>query len=208
MAANGWRAWLWRRHIAWRIVANYAVGALFVALAMAALRFAPSKPVGPNHPGLTPFIALLLPRHLAPDVRGLRAGFACGAFCTACFSWPACRAGPRRPGRPHELDRKSQVATKAAVQVFGHALKVAYFGQMLAGGEEVAPAAAGRGDRARDGRHQLSRRVLDTISDAQFRVWSRRLIAVIATFYLIQGVVLQFGEPLAALAASLVAPAS
>jgi uncharacterized membrane protein YfcA len=100
-----------------------------------------------------------------------------------------------------ELDRKSQVATKAAVQVFGHALKVIYFAQLLTAGEHIAPALlVGAIVLAVIGT-QLSRRVLDAISDDLFRVWSRRLIAAIATFYLIQGFALQFAEPIAALAA-------
>ena len=37
---------------------------------------------------------------------------------------------------------------------------------------------------------QLSRKVLDAISDAQFRSWTRALIAVIATFYLVHGTLL------------------
>jgi uncharacterized protein len=202
MAANGWRAWLWRRHIAWRIVVNYAVGALVVALVMAAVRFAPSKPLALIILGLTPFVTLLLPERFAPDVRRFGAGFACGAFCTA-LQFVAGVSGPVLDALVvrTELDRKAQVATKSAVQVFGHALKVVYFAQLLAAGEEVAPTLlVGAIVLAVIGT-QLSRRVLDAISDAQFRVWSRRLIAAIATFYLIQGFTLQFAEPLAALAA-------
>src|SRR5262245_38961447 len=33
LASNGWRAWLWRHHIQWRIAALYAVGAGAAALA-------------------------------------------------------------------------------------------------------------------------------------------------------------------------------
>jgi len=40
------------------------------------------------------------------------------------------------------LDRRQLVATKAAIQGLGHFLKVAYFGQLLAGSTDtVAPAA-------------------------------------------------------------------
>ena len=51
---------------------------------------------------------------------------------------------------------------------------------------------------------QLSRPVLDLISDAQFRSWSRNLIMAIASFYLVYGLVLRFagGAAQAASAAS------
>src|SRR5262245_6824294 len=65
MASNGWRAWLWRAHIHWRIAARYAAGAVVVALALAFLRFAPSKPVALIVLGLMPLIALCLPDRLA-----------------------------------------------------------------------------------------------------------------------------------------------
>jgi hypothetical protein len=37
---------------------------------------------------------------------------------------------------------------------------------------------------------QISRLVLDLISEAQFRTWSRYVIGAVSTIYLIQGVVL------------------
>jgi len=89
------------------------------------------------------------------------------------------------------LDRKQMVATKAAVQVLGHLLKIAYFGLAItAGGAEVAPMAMLLAVVLAVVGTQLSRRALDAISDAQFRIWTRRLIVAIATFYLAQGIYL------------------
>src|SRR5262245_47266837 len=205
LASNGARAFLWRAHIAWRIVAYYTAGALVVALAVAIVQLVPSKPIAFIILGLMPAVALLLPDRLAPDVGRFGGGFACGAVCTSLVLMAGV-SGPIFDALfvRSNLDRKRQVATKAAVQALGHILKIVYFGQMLAaGGEHVAPAMLiAAVALATVGTH-LSRRVLDAMSDAQFRVWSRRIIVALAAVYLIQGLALQFGESLAALAATL-----
>ena len=41
---------------------------------------------------------------------------------------------------------------------------------------------------------QLSRSVLDAISDAQFRSWTRGLIVTIASIYLVHGIALLVSE--------------
>jgi hypothetical protein len=143
-----------------------------------------------------PFVGLLLPQRLAPDVTRPRHGFVCGAFCTV----PLLLAGVSGPILDvcfvrSSLDRKQLIATKAAVQLLGHLLKVAYFAQLISAADAaVAPAAlilvvvmAFIGTR-------LSQRALEAMSDAQFRRWSSALIAVIATVYLIQGLYLLFAD--------------
>ena len=189
MASNGWRAWLWRSHIQWRIVGHYAVGSIVTALALAAVRFVPSTALALIMLGLLPFVGLLLPERLAPDITRRGQAFAIAAVCTTLMLLAGV-AGPFldtcfvRSG----LDRKQLVATKAATQLLGHLLKVAYFGQVAAlAGAEVAPAALILAVVLAPLGTQLARRVLEAISDTQFRRWSRGLIAVIATVYLIQG---------------------
>ena len=87
------------------------------------------------------------------------------------------------------LDRRGIVSTKAAVQTLGHALKLVYFGTALAviGGDALSPmillvrvvlAIVGT---------QVSRRVLDRMSDTQFRRWSRAIIMALSVVYLGQG---------------------
>jgi uncharacterized protein len=196
MASNGWRAWLWRAHIRWEVMARYAAGAVVVALALAALRLTPSTSAALIVLGLMPLIGLCLPGRLAPDIGRGGHAFACGAVCTvlqllAGVSGPVFDVFFVRSA----FDRKEVVATKAAIQVFGHFLKVAYFGPLLvASGETVAPVAIILAVALALVGTQLSRRVLDAISDAQFRNWSRRLVAVIAAVYLMQGLFLVVAE--------------
>ncbi|XKH39275.1 hypothetical protein ACIU1J_29100 [Azospirillum doebereinerae] len=90
------------------------------------------------------------------------------------------------------MTRQSVVATKATTQVFGHAIKVAYFAPMVADApDETVEAAiilisivmALLGTN-------LSRQALDRMSDTQFRLWSRYLVMGTASVYLSQGLFL------------------
>jgi uncharacterized membrane protein YfcA len=187
-----WRAWLWRSHIAWRIAAYYALGAINAALGFAAIAVVPDKATALIILGLLPVVGLMLPRRLTPDISHPVHGFGCGVVCTA-LQFMAGVSGPVLDVYfvRSNLDRRQLVATKAAIQGLGHFLKVAYFGQLLvAGTDTVAPAAIVLAVALALVGTQLSRRALDAISDIQFRLWTRRLIAAIAAVYLIQGVVL------------------
>jgi uncharacterized protein len=196
MASNGSRAWMWREHIAWPVAAYYAAGAVAATLAFAALGLLPGKPVALIILALTSLVGLLVPGRFAPDVRRPWHGFGCGALCTvlqlvAGVSGPILDVFFVRS----DLGRKDMVATKAAIQVLGHFLKVACFGQVLvSAGHELPPAAAVLAMALALVGTQASRRVLEAISDAQFRRWTRALIAAIATICLIQGLILQFGD--------------
>jgi uncharacterized protein len=91
-----------------------------------------------------------------------------------------------------DLGRKEIVATKAAIQTLGHFVKLAYFGhQLVVGGDTVSLMAALLAIAAALLGTQLSRCLLDAVSDANFRIWTRRLIAAVATACLVQGLILR-----------------
>ena len=189
--ANGWRAFIWRGEIAWRIVAWYAVGALVAAIGFALVQLTPSKPAVLIAVGLVSLGGLWVPSRYAPDITKNAHGFAVGAICTALhlvagISGPILDVSFVRS----DLDRRQTVATKAAVQAIGHLLKVVYFGHVLAGGSDVAPTAIALSVALAVVGTQLSRRVLDAISDTQFRRWSRAIIVGVASICLMQGFVL------------------
>jgi uncharacterized protein len=189
LTSNLWRAWLWRNHIQWRITGYFAMGAVNAALGFALIAAVPAKSVALIILGLMPFVGLLLPRSVTPDITRPVHGFGCGILCTSL----QLMAGVSGPVFDvyfirSNLDRKQMVATKATIQALGHSLKVAYFGQILASGTDtVAPATIALAIALAVIGTQLSRYALDAISDAQFRTWTRRLITVIAAIYLIQG---------------------
>ncbi len=196
MASNGWRAWLWRAHIQWPIVAWYGGGAAIATLIFCAARVAPKKPFTLVALGLLSLAGLLMPSRFAPNILRRGDAIGCGALCTS-LQLIAGVSGPIFDVFfvKSEMGRKEVVATKAAIQTLGHFLKVAYFGQLLtAGGSEVAPLALAIAVVMAMSGTQLSRTVLDAISDAQFRRWTRSLVAAIASFYLAHGVALLLAD--------------
>ncbi|WP_065756881.1 TSUP family transporter [Bradyrhizobium paxllaeri] len=191
MAANGWRAWQWRSHIDWRIVTHYVGGAVVAAAVVGAMALAVSKAVALIIVGVSPLLGLLLPGQLAPDIGKPSHGHACGALCTllqllAGVSGPILDVFFVRS----QLDNRQQIATKAAVQLLGHFLKAVYFGHLLGGGETVSLLAVLSAIPLAIAGTFLSRFVLESISETQFRTWSRYVIGAVSTVYLIQGVVL------------------
>jgi hypothetical protein len=139
--------------------------------------------------GSTPFLALALPARARLDVTRPLQGVACGVVCMALqlvagVSGPILDAFFVQSG----MDRRGIVATKATVQTLGHALKIAYFGALLAleGGELSPIVALGAVALAFTGTH-VSRGVLERMTDRQFIRWSRTLIVVVAIAYLWQG---------------------
>lgn len=196
MASNGCRAWIWREHIRWEIAIRFAAGSLLAVVAFAILAVRPTKAQALLILGLTPFVGLSLPARARMNVVRPGHGALCGSLSTglqllAGVSGPILDVFFVHSG----LDRRSIVATKAAVQTLGHALKVVYFGVLVsADGGALAPVAmASAAALALVGTH-ASRGVLDKMSDAAFLKWSRRLIVAIAIAYCFQAAVLLLRE--------------
>jgi uncharacterized protein len=189
MASNGWRALLWRRYIEPRIFLEFAAGAL-AALALAALvRFIPEKSTAYIVLGLTPFLAALIPAALRPNVDRRGHGFLCGLVCVS-LQLTAGVAGPILDVFfvRAALDRRGIVATKAVTQTFAHALKLVYFGGLIGlGGESVPAALVAVSVLVAMLGTTLSRRVLEGLSEAQFRNWTQRLVLVLGLAYIAQG---------------------
>ena len=190
MTSNGWRAWLWRAHIEWRIVGRFAAGSVLAALAFAAVAIVPGKGLALIILGLTPFLALALPEHARLNVAKPAHAVAGGAVCMALqllagVSGPILDVFFVQSG----LDRRGIVSTKAAVQTLGHGLKLVYFGTALAviGGDDLSPMILALAVALAVVGTQSSRKVLDKMSDAQFRRWSRWIIMALSVVYLGQG---------------------
>lgn len=190
MTSNGWRAWLWRAHIDWRIVGWFAAGALLAAAVFALIAVVPAKGLAMLILGLTPFLALALPPHLRLNVAKPPHAVAAGSVCMALqlvagVSGPILDVFFVQAG----LDRRGIVSTKAAVQTLGHGVKLVYFGTALAilGEGELSPYILALAVVLAVVGTQSSRAVLDRMSDAQFRRWSRAIIMVLSVVYLGQG---------------------
>jgi uncharacterized membrane protein YfcA len=191
IAANGWRSWLWRRHINWGVVLQFGLGSGFSLLVFSSLTFVPSKSLVLMAVGLTPFIALALPQRVAPNIEARGQAFAAGVIggtlqLVSGVTGPILDIFYVRTG----MTRQVNVSTKAAAQVLGHLTKVVYFGALVAnpGGRDweqwaVMAFAAGFAVVGTT----LSKGFLNRMSDKQFYHWTRRVILALGTVYVAQG---------------------
>ena len=189
LASNGWRAWLWRAHIRWRGVGFYLIGSIAPVAFFLTISFAASKPLVLLSLGLMPVLVWLLPHGIKPNAENMRDGITCGVVCST-LQLMAGVSGPILDsfftGSP--MDRKSLVATKGAIQTFGHLLKIFYFGRFVTlGGDGIPPLALVAAVLLAVTGTTLSKRLLEKMSDVQFRAWTQRLILAVAAVYTCQG---------------------
>ena len=190
LAANGGRALMLRREIDWRVFRGIGLGSLAALALFAALQLVVDKAVALVAMGLTPFLGLALPEKLHLNVERRGHSFACGVVCTVI----ALMAGVSGPILDiffvrSKMSRHKVVATKAASQSFGHLLKIVYFGGIVsAAGATVEPVTAAIAVVLAFVGTSLSRQVLERISDAVFRKWTRWTVMSIGSVYLATGV--------------------
>lgn len=192
LASNGWRAFLWRSHIDWRVFRGYLWGSLAVLALFVVFRFVVSKPWVLITMGLTPFVALLLPESLHLNVERRGHSSLCGAICAA-LSLTAGVSGPILDTFfvRSKMSRHAVVATKASTQSLSHTLKIGYFGGVLAlGGGGVPPWVGIMMVAFSVVGTSLSTRVLERMTDNSFRTWTRRVVMTIGVAYLLSGVLL------------------
>jgi uncharacterized membrane protein YfcA len=189
-SANGWRAGMLRREIDWRIFRGYAIGAILALALFAVLRIVVSKPVALIAMGLTPFVALVLPERLHLNVERPGQAFVCGFLCSA-ISLTAGISGPILDifFVRSKMTRHKVVATKASTQSLSHVLKIIYFGGVLAvEGGTVEPWLAVTMVVLAVVGTSLSRQVLERITVASFRLWTRWTVMTLGSIYLASGV--------------------
>ncbi len=188
LAANGWRAWLWRAHIDKQIFLGYVAGALVALLAFALVQFVVSKPAAYIVLGLTPFVGLMLPESLHLNVERRGHSLVCGLVCTA-LQLAAGVSGPILDVFfvRSKMTRQQIVATKATTQSCGHLLKIVYFGGIVSTNTNVDPWLAASMIALAFGGTTLSRGVLDRINDKDFRNWTKWTVLTLGFFYLVNG---------------------
>jgi uncharacterized membrane protein YfcA len=195
-ASNGWRAWLWRRDVNWRVFRGNAYGSIVVLVVFAVVQLSVSKPIAYFILGATPFVSFFLPADQKLNVDRRGHSFLCGLICMS-LSLLAGVSGPLLDVffLHSKMDRKGVVATKAISQALGHVLKIVYFGALLATAHGTIEwwQALAAVLLAMSGT-SLSRKVLEGMSDAAFRKWTRGTVLVIGTFYLLNAVWLMVGR--------------
>jgi hypothetical protein len=87
------------------------------------------------------------------------------------------------------MSRHAVIATKAITQSWSHVMKIVYFGGLLAvAGNDVPAWVAAAMVLLAFGGTSLSRQVLERISDAAFRNWTRWTVMTLGAVYLVSGV--------------------
>ncbi len=189
MGANGWRALLWRHLAQWHLIWRFVIGATAAFFVMRLVAFIPDKALLYIGLGLLPFAAEALPEKYYPDITKPFGPYLCGGFIMV-LQLIAGAAGHildmffQRSG----LDRRAIVATKAVCQTIAHLFRVIYFGSLANAFSVAIPwwaivaalALAFLGTT-------LASYVLDRMTDADFRAWSRRIVFGVAISFLLRG---------------------
>jgi uncharacterized membrane protein YfcA len=188
MASNGWRAFLWRSHIRWRAVAVYLIGCAVALAVWSIARYVPDKPVALLLLGVTPFMARLTPADLKPDPDSIWQGTLYGSICMGLMLMTGV-SGPLLDTffLGGKFDRRAIVATKATCQVASHFTKLIYFGGIIDQAATLDPVLAGIAIAASMTGTSLARRILEAMTDLQFRTWATRLITGVAGYYILYG---------------------
>ncbi|WP_366658449.1 TSUP family transporter [Fodinicurvata sp. EGI_FJ10296] len=190
MAANGWRAFLWRRYIDFGIVGRFTIGIVASFAVFSLIRLVPDERTVFIFLGLSPFVTRLIPTRLMIQVDRPWGGQICGFICTA-FQYLAGVAGPLLDlfFVRTTMDRRTVVATKGACQTLSHLAKLGYFVSLIdAAGEVLTPFIVVVAVASSMVGTTASRVVLDRISDAQFRQWTGRIVMAIGAVFLVRGI--------------------
>ena len=188
MASNGWRAFLWRAHIRWRPVAVYLIGCALALTLWSITRYVPDKPIALLLLGVTPFMARLMPKGVKPNPDSVWQGAFYGWVCMSLMLMTGV-SGPLMDTffLGGKFDRRQVVATKATCQVASHFTKLIYFGGIIDQAATLDPVLAAVAIAASMLGTTLARRILEAMSDAQFRTWANRLITTVAGYYILYG---------------------
>ncbi len=187
--SGAWRGFLWRKHIDWPLTIRYIAGSAAGYGLMMLVMFVPPKPMIYLGLGLAPILGDMVPKRFAPDIT--RRGMAALAGFIIMVLQIAVGAAANLLDmffQASHLDRKTIVATKAVTQLFSQVMRFVYFGALALEAGDHAPIwvfaiyvmLTFAGGSAAAG-------VLNRISDASFRKWTRTLIYALSMAYVARG---------------------
>lgn len=194
LIANGSRAFFSRAYIDWRVLGIMTMGLLTAAAILFIVRYTPDLATVCITIGLLPILLWIPQSWLALDASKPHHAFICG-FLGGGINLAVGVAGPtidmffiRTP-----MDRRTIIATKAAAQVVNHAGKIIFYWNatmVLAPAEwAVVALAAPFAIIGTSAGHW----VLQRLTDANFKRWTRLIVTAIGTFYLVRGILLVLG---------------
>jgi uncharacterized membrane protein YfcA len=188
MVANGSRAWFSREYVDYRILRILCLGLALSAVALLFLNYKPNIIVVSIAIGLMPVLVWLPVQRLHLDASRPSHALVCGLIAGALtvgvgVSGPTIDIFFIRT----MMDRRTVIATKAATQLVSHATKVVFYwnaASLLPAADWLAIALAAPiailGTRAGNA-------ILQRLTDANFRAWTRWIVTVIGVVYLVRG---------------------
>lgn len=201
MISNGSRAFFLRSYIDWRIIARYAIGIGGALLVISLIQWRPTQPMVFILLGFTAFLVWIPKSWVTIDASRPIQAELCG-FLVQTLNTLAGVAGPLLDlfFVKTLLPRQTVVATKAATQVMAHAVKIAFWGvpllQMFATSATPAQTAfpplwvlAAAIPLSLLGTW-AGGKVLDRMTDANFRTWTKYIVTATGAVYLYQGATL------------------
>ncbi|HEY8576129.1 MAG TPA: TSUP family transporter [Devosia sp.] len=187
--ANGSRAFFSRAFIDWRILGFICLGLLAAGVILYLVRYSPDLVVVCLAIGVMPILVWIPKDWLALDASKPHHAFVCGLLggglnLAVGVSGPTVDIFFIRTS----MDRRTVIATKAATQVISHASKVVFYwgaattltpfewaAIALAAPFAIAGTSAGHW-------------ILQRLTDADFRRWTRWVVTGIGIFYLLRGI--------------------
>ncbi|MBH0237116.1 TSUP family transporter [Methylobrevis albus] len=193
-AANGSRAVMSRRYADWHILGFAISGLAGATLLLLVVDYTPDVRLVSIVVGLMPILVWIPAHWFTLDASRPPQAVVCG-FIGGALTLTVGVAGPTVDVFfiRTQLDRRTVIATKAALQVISHGVKVAFYwrsasvlGMTEAGAIALSLPFAIAGTAA-------GHAILQRITDANFRRWVRWVVTVIGAIYLTRGLMLTFG---------------
>lgn len=191
LTSNGSRAWLSRRFIVWRIVMLMTLGVLIAAGLLLLFSYSPNAATVSLFIGLMPILVWIPKRWFHLDANRVSHALGCG-IAAGSLTIAAGVSGPLIDifFVRSQMDRRQVVATKAMIQVVAHSIKILfYLGAAMALSTSEWGIVLLATPFAIFGTH-TGNRILQRLTDANFRTWTRWIVTGIGIFYLLQGLFL------------------
>lgn len=189
MVSNGSRAWFSRDYLDYRILATLTAGLFSAAILLILVAYRPSLIVVSIVVGLLPILVWLPLGKLELDASKPLHAFTCG-FLSGGLAIGVGVSGPSIDVFfiRTNMDRRTVIATKSAIQFLTHATKVAFYwdaAMTLSSEGWLAIAAAVPiavlGTRS-------GNIILHRMTDANFRAWTRWIVTGIGAVYFVSGI--------------------
>jgi uncharacterized membrane protein YfcA len=198
LVSNGWRCFLWRRHIVWRTLPFYALGVAVGFGLVVMTAYVPDKPWALIVMGTLPLLSLAVRRFFSLSITNRAHAFGAAIMLTF-IQMTAGVVGPLLDVLYNNapLTRKEIVSTKAFTQSSMHLLRLVYYGAFVSLARDgiqwpdgIGPAHMAVFVAASLAGTTLAARILHRLSDEGFKQASRYIIGLIGSVCLGQGVYL------------------